>query len=304
MLEEYTSKISERFRGSKDFFPGQLPGEKVIFFTRRHPVSFLGMILFALAMIVLPAIVYIVVASGDLIQLVDWQFKILIVLAGAYILFVIGFLLVAWIIYYFDVVIVTNVRIVDITQESLFARKISEANLTDVEDVNAEVRGVLNTLFHFGTVHVQTAGTAENFQFDFLPNPYQVSKLISDLHEQTVEEAESREARQIGETIAENRSENDEVSQEEINSAAQRIAHHGKTHEEIFPQKQPKKEEPTSTYQEASGWKELDNYESPKENKPKPFPSKPKEEPRPEIKKDNNNSVSHDDLEKGGEEEF
>jgi hypothetical protein len=306
MLEEYTSRLAERTGGSKDFFPGQLPGEKVIYFTRRHPLSFLGMILFALAMIILPAIVYLIVINTSVLQLVDWQMRIMIVIASAYFLFVLGFLLVAWIIYYFDVVIITNARIVDITQENLFARKISEANLTDVEDVNAEVKGILPTFFHFGTVHVQTAGTAENFEFDYLPEPYKVSKLISDLHEQTVEEAETREAREIGEVIAERTPEGQEASQEDIDVAAQKLAHHGKTHNEIDPQSEtPKRqEEETSNYQESTGWKEMDNYQPPKENKPQPPPPKPKEESKPEPKKENDNSINHDDLEKGGEAEF
>jgi len=37
----------------KPFFPGQEKGEKVVFFTRRHPLSFLGMFLFAFFMAVL-----------------------------------------------------------------------------------------------------------------------------------------------------------------------------------------------------------------------------------------------------------
>lgn len=183
------------------FFPGQEKGEKVIFFTRRHPLSFLGILLFAFFMAVLPFLFYLLLTAMGMISLDPTGQKIMLVLASSYLLFVLGFFLAGWIDYYMDVMILTDSRIVDITQNVLFSRTVAEANLTDIEDVNAEVKGILPTLFHFGTVFVQTAGTARNFEFNSLPDPYGISKMIVDMHQKSLLEEEKRESREIGKSI-------------------------------------------------------------------------------------------------------
>ncbi|TSC91870.1 MAG: Uncharacterized protein CEN92_176 [Candidatus Berkelbacteria bacterium Licking1014_96] len=187
---------------NKPFFPGQEKDEEVVFFTRRHPLSFLGILLFAFFMAVLPFALYLLLTAIDMISLDPTGQKIMLVLASSYLLFVLGFFLAGWIDYYLDVMILTDSRIVDITQNVLFSRTVAEANLTDIEDVNAEVKGILPTLFHFGTVFVQTAGTARNFEFKSLPDPYAVSKMILDLHEKSLLEEEKRESREIGRSVA------------------------------------------------------------------------------------------------------
>jgi hypothetical protein len=215
MFSNQKEKIEQRFKGRKDVFPGQLDSEEVIFFSRKHPLSFAGMVLIAFAMLVLP-VIGIFIYGTTKISLSGFAAQIFAAIIGAYTLFVLGFFLVAWISYYYDVIIVTDCRVVEINQEALFFRKISEANLADIEDVNAEIKGILPTFFHYGTVFIQTAGTAENFEFQFLPRPYKIAKLISDLHEQTVEEAETREAKEIGEVIAKRTPKEQKVSQKEI----------------------------------------------------------------------------------------
>ncbi len=310
MFEKYREKITRRFAGKRDVFPGQIEGEKVLFFTRRHPLSFLGMAAIAIGMLILPiAGIFIFDISGFVIG--DFGNKLMFGIIGSYILFVMGFFLVAWINYYYDVVIITDDRLVEISQEALFNRKVSEANLADVEDVNAEVKGVLNTLFHFGTVIVQTAGTAKNFEFLYLPNPYRISKMISDLHQKSVEESERQEAKEIGKSLLETRV-SDEVTQKDIDLAAQKLVHHGKTHAEleiksdragIVPKEdndQEIKDRAFKNYQESSGWEEMDQRS--KEDQVK----KAKKEDKNNLLNEGKNDkfIDHDDLEKGGETEF
>lgn len=304
MLTEEREKIEQKFKGKKHVFPGQLENEKVIFFARKHPLSFAGMALIALLMLLLP-IAGIFIYGISKIPSTGFAAQIIIAIIGAYILFALGFFLVAWISFYYDVIIVTNHRVIEINQEALFFRKISEANLADVEDVNAEIKGILPTFFHYGTVFIQTAGTAENFEFQFLPKPYKIAKLVSDLHQQSIEELEHEEAEEIGKSIARRRRE-EEASQKDIEIAAQKQTPHGKNHSEIYPQGEtPKRQgDETLNYQESTGWKEMDNYQPVKENKPQPPPPKPKEEPKPEPKKEDDNSINHDDLKKGGEADF
>ena len=86
--------------------------------------------------------------------------------------------------YHLDVWIVTDRRILNIEQHGLFARTVSELRLYRVQDVTAEVKGFLHTMLDFGDVFIQTAGEKERFQFEDIPHPNQVTKMILDLSEE------------------------------------------------------------------------------------------------------------------------
>lgn len=110
----------------------------------------------------------------------------LIIGGGIYALFILGLLLFGFIDYYLDVDIITNQRIVDIEQNGLFNRKISELGLDQVEDVSADVQGFFATTLHFGDVHIQTAGHKANFIFKTVAHPYLLTKIIADLHDAAI----------------------------------------------------------------------------------------------------------------------
>jgi hypothetical protein len=88
-----------------------------------------------------------------------------------------------WVFYYLNVQIITNLRIVDIDQKGLFSRSIAELHIDKIEDVTSESNGALATVFQYGNVYVQTAGTVERFEFDHVPAPERIEKIILDLYE-------------------------------------------------------------------------------------------------------------------------
>jgi len=116
----------------------------------------------------LPAAIPIRVLSGELLGLaaILWWWA---VWTGSFLAFAN---------YYLDVFIVTNERVIHIEQLGLFRRRIAELRLERVQDVTIEQLGVLPTLFHFGTVRVQTAGEAGAFVFSSIPRPIQVKEMI------------------------------------------------------------------------------------------------------------------------------
>jgi len=83
--------------------------------------------------------------------------------------------------WYFNVYIVTNERIIDYDFFPFSGFKISEAGLTNVEDVTQSQKGFLRGFFNFGTVSIQTAGERLQFIFDDVPNPSFVRNIIVDL---------------------------------------------------------------------------------------------------------------------------
>lgn len=94
-------------------------------------------------------------------------------------LWLFGFLL--WIDYYFDVWIITSERIINIEQKGLFVRHISELGFSRIQDVTAEVEGILPTVLNYGDVLVQTAGEETRFTFRQVPDPYRVKDMVMKL---------------------------------------------------------------------------------------------------------------------------
>jgi hypothetical protein len=67
--------------------------------------------------------------------------------------------------------LVTDKSLVQILQKTLFIRKVSRLNMSNVEDVSEEQRGIFASIFNYGTLTVQTAGTEDNFIFTLCPKP-------------------------------------------------------------------------------------------------------------------------------------
>ena len=85
---------------------------------------------------------------------------------------------------YLDTWIVTNERIINIEQNGLFSRTISQNNLDRIQDITVERTGVWATLFGFGTLTVETAGDHEQMAFSVLPHADNVARDIMTLVEE------------------------------------------------------------------------------------------------------------------------
>ncbi len=81
--------------------------------------------------------------------------------------------------YFLNVWVITTQRIVEIRQYGFFDRKVSSFLLGRVQDVTTTVDGILADLFGFGTVQVETAGTASHqFVMDGVADPVGMRDLI------------------------------------------------------------------------------------------------------------------------------
>ncbi len=88
-----------------------------------------------------------------------------------------------WSIYYMNFQIITDQRIVDVSQDNLFSHTVSELGLDKIEDVTGKIEGFFGTVFSFGNVYVQTAGKEGYFTFKNVPSPDKVEKIILDLYQ-------------------------------------------------------------------------------------------------------------------------
>ena len=94
-----------------------------------------------------------------------------------YWMILLGLLMLSWVEYWLDVWIITNERIIDIDQISLFHREISEFSLTRVQDVTVKIPNMLATLLKFGDITIQTAGE-RNFFIREVPNAEEAKDII------------------------------------------------------------------------------------------------------------------------------
>lgn len=162
------------------------PGEHLVTVVRRHPIGILGIYAEMLVGIV-GIIVLVLLAIYSFFASISSAGKGLIA-AGA--LFVVGFLVALLIIstyvYRQCRLVVSDKSVIQVLQRALFNRKISRLSMSNVEDVNVIQQGILQTMFNYGTLTIQTAGEVDNFVFPFCPDPDNYANRILEARQQFV----------------------------------------------------------------------------------------------------------------------
>lgn len=80
--------------------------------------------------------------------------------------------------YYLNVWIVTNHRIISSQQIGLFRRNVAELYLAKIQDVSVGVEGFFPTFLDFGDLEIQTAATEKKIKLRNIGNPVEVKELI------------------------------------------------------------------------------------------------------------------------------
>ncbi len=130
----------------KKLFKEQFEDEEVLLVFRKHPVVMRkGLVIasFAILLGTVPALIK---------PEFSWFFG---GLAGGFILSGLVFLP-FWISWHFSVYIITNQRLIQITQKGLFHRSMVGLGLNQIQMVNYEIAGMQETLLGFGTIMIQT----------------------------------------------------------------------------------------------------------------------------------------------------
>lgn len=166
---------------SKHHFPNQKPGEHILMYLHRHWVVLLGIIIVNILMALIPLVFWILFENYTNILDVPQYNALFTLLVSSFYLFNILFFFANFVDYYLDVWIVTNKRIINIEQKGLFSRVTSEKELSQMQDVTANVDGFVQTVFDFGDVVIQTAGEHSNFIFKQIPHANKVARQISNL---------------------------------------------------------------------------------------------------------------------------
>jgi hypothetical protein len=156
-------------------FEGKKEGEEILIFTRRHWFVLLKTIVGGLFASILPLILVVLGAK----ILIQYNLSAVFTLTWVIYLMLIWFYVFYKLtLYSLDSWIVTDERILDISQIALFRRKVSELHLASIEDTSVHTDGFIQSYLNFGDVETQTAATTQRFLFDDVPNPLQIKDVI------------------------------------------------------------------------------------------------------------------------------
>lgn len=133
---------------TEKFFEDQFDDEEVLYVFKKHPIVMRKGLVFGMfgpLIGVLPATFWPQLGFA-------WFF------GGMALGFILGalILLPSWISWNFSVFIVTDQRLIQITQKGLFNRSVIDMGLGQIQMVNYQVAGLQETLLGFGTIMMQT----------------------------------------------------------------------------------------------------------------------------------------------------
>lgn len=155
-------------------FESHEDGEKIILLLRSHPFTQMSWILNSIFLFILIFILNFFIGNFFNIG------KIFIIncFAIVFILSYIWFNILNW---YFNVGIVTNKKVVDIDFYAILYKEVTVAQLGKIEDITVKSGGYFESLFDYGSIFVQTAGTEANVEFDNVPHPADAVQMINKL---------------------------------------------------------------------------------------------------------------------------
>lgn len=161
-------------------FETQEDQEEILLLIRKSFITNVPWIFFGVLFFMLPFFaVFLIHTENTPLAFISGGY--IFVLLVFYYLVVGAYMFVSFITWYFNTSLVTTKRIVDIDFQDLVYKNIAETKMDLVQDVSFTQTGVLRTLFNFGDVLVQTAGSLENFDLTAVPHPDRTVDIIETL---------------------------------------------------------------------------------------------------------------------------
>ncbi len=187
--EAFYQKIYDIAGHTKSPFSSFLVRPKIFSFTERdeseeiylairpHWINNLHWILITIIMIFIPLLFH----YFTFLNFFPTQFRFSAVLFWYLFTFIYAFeKFLGW---YFNVFLVTNERVVDIDFKNMLNKHFAEADLSAIQDVSSSVKGLLGTFFNYGDVLIQTASEINQINFEKVPNPEKIIKLLKELRD-------------------------------------------------------------------------------------------------------------------------
>ncbi|QQG44495.1 MAG: hypothetical protein HYW86_01090 [Candidatus Roizmanbacteria bacterium] len=155
-------------------FENQHEDEKVFLFLRAHLAT-------QITWIISVVILFILLLIFDFLAASFIGFRQLLVINIFAIIFMLSFAWLNYLHWFFNVGIITDERIIDIDFNNILYREINSARLKSIEDITSKGVGFFGSLFNYGDIFIQTAGTETNIEFYHVPDPSKVTHIINGL---------------------------------------------------------------------------------------------------------------------------
>ena len=156
-------------------FDTQQSEEEVILLLRQHPITQFKQLFIALGIALFPFLV----GASPFLDFLPARFQFAMTL-GWYLIFI-GYVFETFLLWFFNVYIITDERIIDVDFLSLIYKDVSSAKIDNIEDITASTGGFLASMVNYGTIKVQTAGEKTEFEFEAVPQPAKVTALLNEL---------------------------------------------------------------------------------------------------------------------------
>lgn len=178
-LPEKSSNMSRSYLVKPDVcFNSQHKDEIVILVVRRHPLTQLSWIINTFVFSTLLFVINFIFKS--IFQ--PNQIFVINIFSVAYIF---SYFWVNFLLWFFTVGIVTTERIVDLDFYNIIYKEFSATTIRQVSDITTKIGGFFGSIFNFGGVFVKTEGFEQNIEFEEIPRPGEVVKLINQLMKNT-----------------------------------------------------------------------------------------------------------------------
>jgi hypothetical protein len=156
-------------------------GEVIHLLIRRDFATNIPWLAFALILLLVPLGIPFVIALLPFSLLFSPSTVIAFLLL--YYLSVFGYTLLKFAEWYFNVGLITSQRVVDVDMYNILSRNIAEAPIPSIKEVNFNQKGVLQSLFNYGDVFIQTEAREQNFEFSRVPHPSAIAEILTELAE-------------------------------------------------------------------------------------------------------------------------
>lgn len=114
------------------------------------------------------------------------------VLFGICVLLALFFAIKTFFILRFDSLVVTNYRVFDVSQSSIFNKKITEINLKDIKSISFTKNGIIRTIFNFGDLKIETENSITNLEIKDIKDPFDIQQLINDRKDKLIKIEEKK----------------------------------------------------------------------------------------------------------------
>lgn len=186
-IEDY-SEVMKNEKASNNFFKTFIPkpnnihiniqdkDEKIVLVLRQHLITQVKKALTLIgALILIPMILSFSGFMDALPEKFASAFDIF------WIVLTFGLLNRSFLSWFFNVYVVTDERVIDVDFDSVIHHNIASAKIENIQDVTTKTMGPLAAIFNYGSILIQTAGEKNEFEFDHVPQPAKITKLLNEL---------------------------------------------------------------------------------------------------------------------------